>query len=116
MFKLVNSLLVVATLLTASVLYGLEHDIRGLERSIAREKTLGADTAEEIKLLKAEWSSLTRPERVQKLAQENLGMVPMSPDQVVTQEELDTRLNAISAAAETTASTNPIDDVLKKMQ
>jgi hypothetical protein len=115
MFKLANSMLVIATLMTASVLYALEYDIRGLERSIAREKLALADEAEAIKLLKAEWSSLTRPERIQLLAQQHLGSQPLLPDQIVTPEELAARIK-IMTETETTSSINPIDDVLKKMQ
>jgi cell division protein FtsL len=115
MLKLANFTLVLATLGTASVLYSHEHVTRGSERELAREKAAIVDTAEAIKLLKAEWSSLTRPERIQYLAQTQLGMQPMSPDQYVTEAELLTRLDALTAST-SAAPANPIDDVLKKMQ
>ena len=50
--------------ITASMLYSLEHVTRGYERDITRAKAQMNDNAEAIKLLKAEWSSLTRPERL----------------------------------------------------
>jgi cell division protein FtsL len=115
MLKIANFTLVLATLGTASVLYSHEHATRGSERALAREKATVVDTAEAIKLLKAEWSSLTRPERIQYLAKTQLGMEPMSPDQYVTEAELAARLDALTTAS-TTVSANPIDDVLKKMQ
>jgi cell division protein FtsL len=115
MFKLANTLLVLATLMTASVLYALEYDIRSLERSISKEKLALLDETESIKLLNAEWSSLTRPERIQALAQQHLGLVPLQPDQVVPHDELTARLKDM-LETETTSSISPIDDVLKKMQ
>jgi cell division protein FtsL len=115
MLKIANFTLVLATLGTASVLYSHEHATRGSERELAREKAAIVDTAEGIKLLKAEWSSLTRPERIQFLAQSQLGMKSMSPDQYVTEAELEARLDALTTSSTKTPS-NPIDDVLKKMQ
>jgi cell division protein FtsL len=115
MLKFANFTLVVATLGVAFVLYSHEHATRQSERDLAREKAAIVDQAEAIKLLKAEWSSLTRPERIQSLAQTRLGMVPMTPDQYVTENELAARLDALTTST-TTAPANPIDDVLKKMQ
>jgi cell division protein FtsL len=115
MLKIANFVFVLATLGTASVLYSHEHATRGSERELAREKAAIVDTAEAIKLLKAEWSSLTRPERLQFLAQTQLGMKPMTPDQYVTEAELAARLDLLTASIGP-APANPIDDVLKKMQ
>ncbi len=85
------------------------------ERDITREKLAIVDNAEAIKLLNAEWSSLTRPERIQFLAQTQLGMKPMAPDQFVTEQNLSARLDALVTFSQNAAA-NPIDDVLKKMQ
>jgi cell division protein FtsL len=115
MLKIANFTLVLGTLGMASVLYSHEHATRGSERQLAREKMAIVDTAEAIKLLKAEWSSLTRPERIQLLAQTQLGMRPISPDQYVTEAELASRLDALTLTTGS-APANPIDDVLKKMQ
>ena len=115
MLKIANISLVIVTLVTASVLYSLEHVTRGHERAIAKSKAELADNAEAIKLLKAEWSSLTRPERVQKLAEQTLAMQTIAPDQFVTQSELPDRLRAL-APAEKPAGKGTIEDLLKKMQ
>jgi cell division protein FtsL len=115
MFKLANFSLVVVTLVTASVLYNLEHATRAQERAINKATAEMMDKAESIKLLKAEWSSLTRPERIQKLAVEQLGMKPLQVDQIVTGTELPARLqDLVKVATPTKGST--IDDLLKKMQ
>jgi cell division protein FtsL len=115
MLKYANFSLVLATLGTASVLYSHEHATRASERNLAHEKAAIVDNAEAIKLLKAEWSSLTRPERIQNLAQTQLGMKSMAVDQIVTDAELAIRIDTLSAAA-TPATGNTIDDILKKMQ
>ena len=115
MLKYANFAMVLGTLFTASVLYNLEHTTRSQERVIARAKAEMVDNAEAIKLLKAEWSSLTRPERIQQLAKQHLGMQKLEPDQIVTVEELPQRLQAL-AKAEAPEGQGGIDDILKKMQ
>jgi cell division protein FtsL len=115
MLKHANFALVLGTLLTASTLYNLEHITRSHERTIARAKAEMVDNAEAIKLLKAEWSSLTRPERIQQLAEQHLGMKRIEPDQFVSAEELPQRMQDL-AKAEAPAGKGTIDDILKKMQ
>ncbi len=115
MLKVLNFSLVLVTLGAAFVLYSHEHATRQSERNVTKEKAAIVDNAEAIKLLKAEWSSLTRPERIQALAETHLGMKPMAPDQIVTNEELAARLEVLAAVGQPTTA-NPVDDVLKKMQ
>ena len=116
MLKFINGILVVAVLISASALYSLEHKTRGLERQIAKTKSLINDDDEAIKLLNAEWSSLTRPERIQALAEQNLKMLPRKADQIVEAGELAQRIPAIAAVATPNQPADPIGDVLKKMQ
>jgi cell division protein FtsL len=116
MLKLANFILVVVTLGTASTLYNLEHATRAYERTIAKANAEMIDNADAIKLLKAEWSSLTRPERIQKLAEQQLGMKKQEPDQIVTAAELPARLQALSTVTVPKGKAGTIDDILKKMQ
>lgn len=115
MFKLANFTLVLVTLGTASVLYNLEHTTRSHERIIVKAKAEMVDNAEAIKLLKAEWSSLTRPERIQLMAEKHLGMKRLEPDQIVSAAELPARLDAFAKSADPKGKAT-IDDILKKMQ
>ena len=115
MLKLANFTLVLVTLGTASTLYNLEHTTRAQERSIAKANAEMVDNAEAIKLLKAEWSSLTRPERIQQLAEQHLGMKRLEPDQIVSTAELPQRLEALSKVTKPEGKAT-IDDILKKMQ
>ena len=116
MLKFANGMLVGAVLISAAMLYGLEHTTRNLERQIAKVKVSIDDEDEAVKLLNAEWSSLIRPERIQKLAEENLHWVPLKAHQIVRVEELAKRIPAAASVAASTASTDPIGDILKKMQ
>jgi len=59
----------------------LEGELSGLERSIAGER-------QAIHVLKAEWSHLNDPSRLDGLAREYLGMKPVAPEQVATFESL----------------------------
>jgi cell division protein FtsL len=115
MLKFANIVLVLSTLGTAALLYNLEHDTRGLERQIARTKAEIVDTSEAIKLLNAEWSSLTRLERIQQLAETQLGMKRIEPDQYVTAEELPAKLQELAKVSAPEGKAT-IDDILKKMQ
>ncbi len=88
MIKIVNVLLVVAVLFAAANLYRLEHDTRRLEREIVSIERDIAQRKEDHKLLRAEWASLTRPERIQKLAQDQLGLQTLTAEQIVEAREL----------------------------
>ena len=74
MHKFLNAILVLAVLVSGFVLYSLEHATRGTG---ARDRRVSSarlrEERESIKLLNAEWSSLTRPDRLQALANEHLG-------------------------------------------
>jgi cell division protein FtsL len=114
-FKLFNSILVLAVLGSAAVLYQLEHTTRGVEREIAKVKRGTQNDVEAIKLLKAEWASLTRPERIQQLAEQNLKLAPIHAQQFVTETELASRVpNAPVVIDE--IKTDSIGALLEKMQ
>ena len=116
MFKLFNALLVFTVLVSGFVLYSLEHATRGVEREMAR---LTADIAKEqeaIKLLRAEWSSLTRPERLQRLAKQYLKLSTVSAWQFVRLEELGQKVPAEPIIKLEAEGKDPIGDILMKMQ
>ena len=70
---------------TASGLYLVEHEVQELERRLSR---LNADLLarqQAIQVLKAEWSYLNQPDRLQELATryaERLRLAPLDPGQV----------------------------------
>jgi cell division protein FtsL len=116
MLKLANGALVVMVLITGGTLYFMEHKTRGLEREI---KTTSADISvleEDIKLLSAEWSSLTRPERIQVLAARHLQMAPAEAQQFTSLDELAQRITEVQGKMQETAPADAIGDLMKKMQ
>lgn len=116
MLKLANGVLVIMALISGALLYALEHKTRGLEREIAVTKRAIADADEDIKLLGAEWSSLTRPERIQKLAAQNLQLAPAQADQYVSLNELQARIEDIRTRVKPDKEQDVIGDLLQKMQ
>lgn len=116
MVKVFNAIMVLAVLISAFFLYSLEHATRGLERQVSKFKTEILDKREAIKLLNAEWSSLTRPERLQKLAAERLKLRPMTASQIVSLGDLSTRVPATPNIKLEEKGSDPIGDILAKMQ
>ena len=116
MLKLVNAALVFAVLFSGFALYSLEHRTRGVERDIVKISRDIGDTREAIKLLNAEWSSLTRPERIEKLAREKLMLQPTSAQQFVSVEDLLVKVPAEVPVKLEEEGKDPIGDILEKMQ
>ena len=116
MVKVINAFLVLAVLVAAFFMYSLEHSTRGLERQVAKLKTGISDEREAIKLLNAEWSSLTRPDRLQHLAEEQLKLQPMKAGQVVTYADLANRIPAAAPVQLPSDGSDPIGSILEKMQ
>ena len=118
MLRLLNFLLVPAVLASGFALYNLEHSTRSLEREIAATGKDIDGEYEMIGLLNAEWSLLTRPQRLERLARNHLGMGPLMPDQIKRSEQLTGSLPHAPAASpdETPASDDPLADLLRMMQ
>jgi cell division protein FtsL len=116
MIRLLNIALVFNVLVAAFVLYTLEHATRATERRIAGIEAEIGDEQEVIKLLEAEWSSLTRPARLQEIAEKRLGLKPILPTQMVGITELGERVPEKPLELPPPQSTDPIGDILQRMQ
>ena len=116
MHKFLNAILVLTVLVSGFMLYSLEHATRGTEREIAKLQSGIADEHEQIKLLNAEWSSLTRPDRLQALAAEHLKLETIHAAQVVSPEELASKVPAEPVVKLEADGKDPIGDILDKMQ
>ena len=84
MLRFINICLVVALLALAYVIYdgkyqarALDEDIVGLRKDIDTEQ-------DAVAVLRAEWSLLNRPERIERLATKHLKLAPARPQQIVT--------------------------------
>ena len=116
MHKLLNSILVMTVLVSGFILYSLEHTTRGLERQIARiERGIGEEI-ESTRFLNAEWSSLTRPDRLRTLALQHLGLKTMQAQQIVKLEELGQRVPAEPIVHLQAEGSDPIGAIIDKMQ
>ena len=111
-----NACLVLAVLCAAYVLYSLEHSIRRVERQIARTQGAITNEKETISLLNAEWSSLIRPERLQRLAEQHLSLKRISPDQFAKVNELAERVPAEPPVKLEAEGKDAIGDILKAME
>ena len=116
MHKLLNSILVMTVLVSGFILYSLEHTTRGLERQIARiERGIGEEI-ESTRFLNAEWSSLTRPDRLRTLALQHLGLKTMQAQQIVKLQELGQRVPAEPIVNLQAEGSDPIGAIIDKMQ
>jgi cell division protein FtsL len=116
MLRFFNIVLVLVSLGAAFVLYSLEHATRGVERKIADINRQITDEREMMKLLAAEWSNLTQPARIQKLAEQHLDLKPMSLLQLAAPEELAAKLPERPVIMPDAKSKDPIADILKAME
>ena len=116
MHKLFNAILVLTVLISGFLLYSLEHATRGLERDIATIQQRISGTKEEIKLLKAEWSSLIRPDRLQRLAETHLKLQTLKAQQIVKLGELGQRVPPEPIVKLEAQDRDPIGDILQKIQ
>jgi hypothetical protein len=84
-------------------LYQLKHEVIALENDLNRVNRQIVQEQENIHVLKAEWSYVTQPVRLQALAQRFLDLQPMAPKQFARLEALP----ALPAASLQAASAGP---------
>ncbi len=113
MLKIINSILIMTLLVGAFVVYSLEYSIKQGERDIALAKKQTLQARETIGLLEAEWSLLSRPSRVQRLAIDYLKLKPMAARQVVSVNKLATDLPERPAPDPSQTSNDPIAQMLE---
>ena len=91
MLRFVNVCLVLGIVALAYVIYQVKYEARALDEEIA---SLGKQIDEErdaLAVLRAEWSLLNRPERIERLAQKYLKLSPAQPRQLVTVDSVSDR-------------------------
>jgi cell division protein FtsL len=91
MLRFVNVCLVLGLVALAYVIYQVKYEARSLDEEIA---SLGKQIDEErdaLAVLRAEWSLLNRPERIERLAQKYLKLAPAQPQQLVTVDTVSDR-------------------------
>ena len=84
MLRFVNLCLVLGLVALAYVIYQVKYEARALDEEIV---SLGKQVDQErdaLAVLRAEWSLLNRPERIERLAQKYLKLAPTEPRQLVS--------------------------------
>src|SRR5688500_19522421 len=94
MFRLFNAMLVLGLLVASYFIYDLEHATRNGERELARLEGWIKEEGESYKLLIAERSLLTNPDRIQHLADNHLPLKIVGPQQLSQACDVRTRLPA----------------------
>jgi cell division protein FtsL len=101
MLRFVNICLLLGLLALAYVIYQVKYETRALDAEIA---TIGKEIEAErdgIAVLRAEWSLLNRPERIERLAKKHLKLAPSDPRQVVTVDSVtDSDFDRLKAQAQ----------------
>ncbi|MDO8839868.1 MAG: hypothetical protein Q7V31_13155 [Parvibaculum sp.] len=88
MIRLINLLLVVAVIGLSVGLYDIKYRAEGADRAAGRlEAQIGAER-EAIRVLRAEWSYLNQPERLQELAARYTALQPLTASQIVEFEDV----------------------------
>ena len=80
--RYINFLLAVALAVIAVVIYQVKYETRGLEQRVSRLQLTISQERDAIGILRAEWSHLNRPARLEQLARKHLGMRPLDATQV----------------------------------
>lgn len=116
MLRTINAVLVVGLLVSAFVLYSLEHSLRKHERYMAGLEREISQEGENIKLLNAEWSYLIRPARLERLATSHIKLAQPRPYQLVGRQDLSEMLPIRPSVTENSDETDLIARMLDTLQ
>ncbi|MGB2932638.1 MAG: hypothetical protein WBB88_09845 [Methyloceanibacter sp.] len=107
MLRFVNICFALALVALAYVIYQVKYESRALDEDIAGlRKNIEAER-DAVSVLRAEWSLLNRPERIERLAKKHLKLGPARPGQLVTLDtvsESDFERARMEAAPQTLAA------------
>lgn len=84
MLRFINVCLVLGLVALACVIYQVKYQARGFDADIAALDKRIDQERDAIAVLRAEWSLLNRPERIERLAKKHLKLAPARPIQIVT--------------------------------
>jgi len=73
----------------ALVLFFVKYEVQSLKRELSDLNRTLAEDRRAVRVLRAEWSHLTDPDRLRGLAQRHLDMVPVDPSQLGTAADID---------------------------
>lgn len=88
MMRLFNASLLLVSLIAAGMLYNMKYEVQSYRLTVKKLERQLAVEREAIQVLKAEWSYLNRPERLQRLAEQYTSLRPVRLEQIVSLDEL----------------------------
>jgi hypothetical protein len=88
MTRLITLAIVVMTAAASFGLYQLSYDVRRMEDELSELNRAITQDRENILVLEAEWSYLTRPDVLQERATKLLELKPTSPKQIVNAQDI----------------------------
>jgi cell division protein FtsL len=91
MLRFINICLVLGLVALACVIYQVKYQAKGLDAEIRALNGQIDEERDAIAVLRAEWSLLNRPERIERLAQKHLKLAPAKPVQIVTLDKVTDR-------------------------
>lgn len=83
----------VLAVIAACALYALKDQVQRLEGELHRARAAVGVEKTALDRLRTEWTVLTRPGRLERLAQRHLGLVPAQPGQIVRIADVPYRLD-----------------------
>jgi cell division protein FtsL len=86
--RIVTLFLVGCLVALSLVMYDVKYDTREMEEKVASLRLGIRKERDSIAILRAEWSHLNSPERIERLARKHLGMAPVQGRQMMTFEQL----------------------------
>jgi hypothetical protein len=98
MIRTLSAISVALLVLVSFELYNGVHRVKAQEQALVSMSAQIAREAEQIRVLKAEWSYLNQPDRLQALARRHLALAPTGASQIVVLTSLPIRNDAMSPA------------------
>lgn len=99
MIRMLSAVSVALLVLVSFELYNGVHRVKAQEQALVSMTAQIAREAEQIRVLKAEWSYLNQPDRLQALARRHLALAPTGAAQIVVLTSLPVRGAAMSASS-----------------
>jgi cell division protein FtsL len=88
MLRFVNICLVLGLAALATVIYQVKYQARSLDEKIVLLQRQIEEERDSLAVVRAEWSLLNRPERIERLAKKYLELNPAHPQQIVILHEV----------------------------
>lgn len=82
MFKISGLLTLFVTFAFGAILFWTSQSVQDVERQLAKKKSVVGQEKETIRVLSTEWDYLNRPQRLEKLAIEGVGMGDVEGDSI----------------------------------